>query len=157
MAGARPRHALNGRSRGSGRCVCGYDFRRRRARAAALAALALCAVASPAAAQYFGRNKVQYEDFNFRVLRTAHFDIHFYPEEEVATRDAARQLERWYTRFAPLFGYTFDRRDIILYADQPDFQQTNVVGGTLEEGTGGVTEGLRSRVVLPLTGIYRDN
>jgi hypothetical protein len=33
-----------------------------------------------AAAQggYFGRNKVQYRDFKFQVLKTEHFDIHFY-------------------------------------------------------------------------------
>jgi hypothetical protein len=46
------------------------------------------------AAQYFGRNKVQYRSFDFRVLRTEHFDIYYYPEEEVAARDAARMAER---------------------------------------------------------------
>ena len=30
-------------------------------------------------AQYFGRNKVQYETFNFKVIQTKHFDIYFYP------------------------------------------------------------------------------
>ena len=39
---------------------------------------------------YFGRNKVQYRDFKFQVLKTEHFDIHFYPEEEAAARMAAR-------------------------------------------------------------------
>jgi len=31
---------------------------------------------------YFGRNKVQYQEFNFKVLKTDHFDIYYYPEEE---------------------------------------------------------------------------
>ncbi|MFL5618703.1 MAG: peptidase S9, partial [Gemmatimonadaceae bacterium] len=38
-----------------------------------------------------------------------------------------------------------------------DFQQTNVIGEELSEGTGGVTEGLRTRVIMPFTGIYADN
>jgi len=46
---------------------------------------------------------------------------------------------------------------VVFYADQPDFQQTNVIGEELNEGTGGVTEGMRTRVIMPFTGIYADN
>ncbi|MGE5438433.1 MAG: hypothetical protein ACM3UR_01170, partial [Bacteroidota bacterium] len=43
----------------------------------------------PAAAQaqfyFFGRNKVQYDNFNWKVLKTEHFDIYFYDDfEEMA-------------------------------------------------------------------------
>src|ERR1044071_787900 len=44
----------------------------------------------PAAAQYFGRNRVQWESFDWKTLKTAHFDIYYYPEEERAVRDAGR-------------------------------------------------------------------
>lgn len=108
-------------------------------------------------AQYFGRNKVQYEHFDFRILRTAHFDQYFYPAESLVVHDAGRLAERWYARHSDSFRHTFDRKSIVFYADQPDFQQTNVVGEELSEGTGGVTEGLRTRVVMPFTGIYADN
>lgn len=139
----------------------GSTGRRIASRAAALLAAAVVAsalVPPPAAAQYFGRNKVRYEDFDFRVLHTDHFDIHFYPEEAEPVRDAARMAERWYTRLSGLFDYRYGRRGpVILYADHPDFQQTNVVGGLIGEATGGVTEALRERVVMPLTGIYREN
>ena len=111
----------------------------------------------PASAQYFGRNKVQYETFDFRILKTPHFDIHFYPEEGEAVEDAARMAERWYERFARMFQHEFERpKPIILYADHPDFQQTNTLRGTLSEGTGGVTESLKNRVIMPLTGSYAD-
>src|SRR5690606_26342288 len=40
------------------------------------------------------------------------------------------------------------------YANDADFQQTNVIGGLIGQGTGGVTESLKERVVMPLTGIY---
>lgn len=108
-------------------------------------------------AQYFGRNKVQYEHFDFRVLRTEHFSIYYYASEEEAARDAARMAERWYARLSRIFNHQFDiRRPIILYADHPDFQQTNVITGLISEGTGGVTEALKTRVVLPFTGSYKE-
>ena len=61
---------------------------------AAVIAVALMGCAAPAGAQYFGRNKVQYERFKFEVLRTPHFDIHYYAAEKPAAEDAARMLER---------------------------------------------------------------
>jgi hypothetical protein len=109
-----------------------------------------------ARAQYFGRNKVQYESFDFQVLRTPHFDIYFYPSERDAASVAARMAERWYTRLSTVFHHPLSgRQPLILYATQSQFQQTNVVEG-VAEGTGGVTEGLRRRIVLPTGGTLDD-
>ncbi len=117
------------------------------------------AMAFPAAAeaQYFGRNKVQYDDFEFKVLSTPHFNIHYYPLSDAAIEDLARQSERWYERFARAFQHEFEApKPLIIYADHPDFQQTNTLQGTIGQGTGGVTESLKNRVILPLTGSYWD-
>ncbi|HET8656576.1 MAG TPA: hypothetical protein VFL93_13735 [Longimicrobiaceae bacterium] len=126
----------------------------------ALALLGLAAAlipSTPAAAQYFGRNKVQYQTFDFHVLQTPHFDIYYYPEEAVATRDAARMAERWYARLSRLLDHDFDQRQpIILYGGTPAFQQTTTLQGSIGEGTGGVTEMLKQRVILPLTGSYQE-
>ncbi len=124
---------------------------------AALAAFSvLFFVPGRAQAQYFGRNKVQYEDFDWQVLKTQHFDIHFYPAEK-NIGDIARMAERWYERYARTFQHEFEqRKPIIMYADHADFQQTNTLQGTLGEGTGGVTESLKNRVILPQTGSYGD-
>ena len=122
-----------------------------------LALTLIAALASPISAQYFGRNKVQYDDFEFQILKTPHFDIHFYPDEGPATEDLARMAERWYERFARAFQHEFERsKPLILYADHPDFQQTNTLQGFIGEGTGGVTESLKNRVIMPLTGSYWD-
>jgi len=123
-----------------------------------LAMLTLVAVpVSRAGAQYFGRNKVQYEKFNWKILRSDHFDNFFYPPESLIVHDAGRMAERWYTRHSDTFRHAFDRKSLIFYADHPDFEQTNVIGEQLGEETGGVTEGLRTRVIMPFTGIYADN
>lgn len=74
-----------------------------------------------ATAQYFGRNLVQYDDFDFRILPTEHFEIPFYPEEQEAVRDAARMAVRWYERHEATFGRVFDeRKPIIFYANDAD-------------------------------------
>ncbi|MGH8518740.1 MAG: basic secretory protein-like protein, partial [Panacagrimonas sp.] len=127
----------------------------RRQAALAFAIAAICGV-QPADAQYFGRNKVQYEKFDWRILKTDHFDLYFYPAESLKVHDAGRQEERWYTRLSDIFRHQFDRKSVVLYADHPDFQQTNVISGQLTEGTGGVTESLLDRMVMPMTGYYAE-
>ncbi len=104
-------------------------------------------------AQYFGRNKVQYEKFDFKVLATEHFDIYHYPEEEAAVAIAARMAERWYSRISKLLQHELrGRQPLILYAAHPHFQQTNTLSGEIGEGTGGVTESAKRRVILPFAG-----
>ena len=119
--------------------------------------IALAASAAPASAQYFGQNKVQYRQLDFKVLHTDHFDIYFYPEEQAGTEIAARMAERWYARLSRLFHHQLrGRQPLILYASPTDFQQTNVIPGDLGEGTGGVTEPIRRRIVLPFAGPLKD-
>jgi Tol biopolymer transport system component len=48
-----------------------------------------------------------------------------------------------------------ERKPIILYASQSDFQQTNATEAS-GEGLGGVTDFARNRAVLPFTGAYAD-
>jgi len=62
--------------------------------AAAFTALCLGLVCPDASAQYFGRNKVEYVDFEFKIFETEHFDVYGYPHEEAAARLAARLAER---------------------------------------------------------------
>ena len=126
-------------------------------RSVGLLAVVFAVAASPLDAQYFGRNKVQYESFDFQVLKTEHFDIYFYPAEEEAAAHAARMSERWYARLSSILDHELTgRQPLILYASAPEFQQTNAVGGTLGEGTGGVTEALKRRIVLPVGGTLSD-
>jgi Tol biopolymer transport system component len=118
---------------------------------AVLALVAVLASSSPSAAQYFGQNKVQYDDFDFEVLKTDHFDIYYYPLEAEAARITAQMAERWYARLSVLFSHRMSsRQPVVLYASHPEFEQTNVIEGLISEATGGVTEGGKRRVVLPL-------
>ena len=113
-------------------------------------AVVLLLSAAYADAQYFGRNKVQYDRFQFAILETAHFDIYYYAEERSAAEVAARMAERWYERLSLALDHTFTRRQpIILYASHAHFTQTSILPGSIPEGVGGFTDHLAGRVVLP--------
>ena len=125
----------------------------RETRVALLIVVSLCAAlagARAAAAQQFGRNKVEYQNFDFKVLDTAHFAVYHYSSEEDTARIAARLAERWYARLSQVLRHELrGRQALILYASQPEFAQTNVVASFLGEGIGGVTESARRRIVMP--------
>ena len=106
---------------------------------------------SPAVhAQYFGRNKVEYADFDFRILTTEHFDIYYYQREAPAARIAAQLAERWYARLSRILQHRLERRQpLIVYGSQAEFAQTNVISGLVPDSIGGVTESRRRRIVMP--------
>src|SRR5215213_3257690 len=123
----------------------------------ASSALILAAPTAPLSAQYFGRNKVQFKKLDFQVLKTEHFDIYYYPEERDGINFAARMAERWRVRLGRLLGHELSgRQPLVLYGSHSDFEQTTAIQGELGEGTGGVTEPLRRRIVLPLGGPLAD-
>jgi Tol biopolymer transport system component len=116
-----------------------------------LLGLTLGLLQAPLNAQYFGRNKVQYERFNFRIIKTKHFDVYYYPEFKDVAQDSARMAERWYARLSRVLNHELKgRQPLILYASSPHFQQTTVLSGLIGEGTGGVTESLKRRIILPV-------
>ncbi len=115
-------------------------------------AVVLVIVASVASsqAQSFGRNRVRYENFDFQILQTPHFDIYYDSSERDAVVQAGRLAERWYDRLSRILDHTFTaRQPIVLYASHAQFTQTNVVPNRLGDGIGGVTEHEKGRVVLP--------
>ena len=121
----------------------------------ALAVLCLTVATRAEGQLYFGQNQVQFDKFNWKVLETEHFLVHYYPEEADIINDAARMAERSYARLSRLLNHTFrEKKPIILFRSRTDFGQNNVTGD-LGEGTGGVTEALRHRVLLPFTGDFQ--
>ena len=115
--------------------------------------LGLSASTRGAEAQYFGRNKVPYRSFQFKVIRTEHFDVYYYADEAAVAEQAARMAERWYARISRVLDHELsNRQTLILYASHPHFEQTNAIPGDLEESTGGVTESMKRRIVLPVGG-----
>jgi hypothetical protein len=114
-------------------------------------------VAVPGYAQIFGKNKVQVESLEWRVLVTPHFEIHFYDDaDELAVR-ASLIAEQAYQEYAARLDRDLPWRvPFILYSSHHDFAQTNISPYLIGEGTQGFTEPLRNRMVLPYTGSHAD-
>lgn len=104
----------------------------------------------------YGFNKVPYRQFEWKMIQTAHFEVYFYPEEEQLARRAAWLAEQAYDRNTKrLEVYPFERTPLFIYRNQPEFQQTNIIPGYIGEGTGGVTEAVKNRIVVPADGSHR--
>jgi len=107
--------------------------------------------ASQLEAQYFGRNKPRYQKHDFKVTQTEHFEIYEYMDNPEKVKELAAAAELWYAMHQAVLRDTFPGKNpMIIYSDHAGFQQTNIIGGEVSVGTGGVTEGLRNRVVFPV-------
>lgn len=103
-------------------------------------------------AQYFGRNRPIYKTFNFKVYETPNFEIYHYFENDSVVERLAQASEQWYAMHQQVFRDTIkEKNPIIFYANHPDFQQTTAIFGSVGVGTGGVTEALKNRVIMPVT------
>jgi len=115
-----------------------------------LALFAICGGSVPAAAQYFGQNKVHYRSFDFQILKTDHFDIYFYESERPGVDIAARMAERWRVRLERLLKHELrERQPLVLYGSHTDFEQTNIIGGAIGDGFGWVGGRRHTGVDIP--------
>ena len=125
-------------------------------RSAPLLALLSFSLALPAFGQYgyhFGRNKVQYEDFDWHVLKTEHFDVYYYPEMQELAEHGAHFAEEIYDELENRFATSLNGRvPIIFYSSNIHFKQTNITPGFIPDGVGGFFEFLKGRVVIPANG-----
>ncbi len=104
---------------------------------------------------YFGKNKIQYTDFKWQVMKTDHFEVYFYPQERMLAEAAAAMAERSYRELAAKFRQPLSRPiPLILYSAHNYFQQTNTIPYMLPESVGGFMEFMKGRVVIPFNGSY---
>ncbi|MCK5832243.1 hypothetical protein KAH81_01085 [bacterium] len=106
---------------------------------------------------YFGKNKIQYRDYDWQRLRTEHFDIYFFGAEEELARITAYDVEEFWEDHVGNFRFVpRSRVPVIIYPTPNLFQETNTISWILPEGVGGFTEYYKGRVVLPFNGDYND-
>ncbi len=118
----------------------------------------LIALPSDLTAQvYFGKNKVQYTEFDWQVMTTEHFKIYFYEAEKEVATIAAKSAEDSYRFLSVKFNHEVPKKvPLIIYSAPSYFSQTNVIAGMLPESVGGFTEFMKGRVVVPFHGSIRD-
>ena len=114
---------------------------------------------APAFAQpiAFGKNKVQYSDFRWRVFESRHFQLYFYEGEDELARLALEAAEEGYADLRAKFAHEVaDRIPLIIYSSHQDFEQNNITPYFLPEGVAGLTEFARGRVLIPYGGSWPD-
>jgi len=105
--------------------------------------------------QDFGQNKVQYERFDWKYIKSPHFDVYFYQPDSDLAEFTIKVSEEAYEQISKHLRWTIKKPiSIIVYSSHNDFQQTNVVDSYMYEGIGGVTELFKNRVVIPFEGSY---
>ena len=124
-----------------------------------LAGIVLCLlVPAHALAQYpFGKNKINYEKKDWKVLETENVDIYYYPSEQNLVAFMTPIVEETYDEFSKLFRIDFRGRvPLVFYSSHYDFQQTNIIPSLISEHTGGFTDLMKGRIAIPYTGSLWD-
>jgi hypothetical protein len=124
-------------------------------RAAGLGFLAalLLLLAPPAQAQfipYFGKNKVKYDNFAWRVYKSPHFEVYYYPEFEQHLARLVSYAESSYQKVSADLKHEISFPiPLILYKTHSEFEQTNLTD-YVPEGALAFTEPVRDRMVVPI-------
>lgn len=98
----------------------------------------------------FGKNKVNYYHHNWSVLISPHYRLYLPSDKLFLSNEISTRAESIFAHHSKVFGYSPSNRiRVVIYPDQIAFQQNNIIPGWIGEGTGGVTEFVKGRVVLP--------
>ncbi len=111
-------------------------------------ALALLA-ASPA--RGFGKNKINYERFDWHIYKSPHFDVYYYPEEEALLDQVVSFAESQYLRISGILDHEIKFRiPLIYYKTHVEFEQTNIELGFIPEFVAAFADPIEHRMVLPV-------
>lgn len=99
----------------------------------------------------FGRNKIVYKSFNWKVYTSPHFQVHYYPEEEEFLQRVVSDAESSYLRISKFLDHEIEFRiPLIYYRTHGDFEQTNVDLSEIPQGVGAFAEPFQNRIVIPI-------
>ena len=115
-----------------------------------LLAVAVLAVPTPASAQfvpYYGKNKVKYDNFAWRIYRSPHFEVFYYPEFEQHLGRLVSYLESSYLKISTGLKHEMSRPiPVIFYKTHSEFEQTNLFPAFVPEGVAAFTEPVKNRM-----------
>ncbi len=101
----------------------------------------------------FGANRVQHQEFEWKNLSTANFDIYYYQYGSRLANFATRFLETEFDQITKILGYPpYYKSKIFIYNSISDLQQSNVGIDNDQIIIGGQTDFLKSQIEIPYTG-----
>lgn len=105
------------------------------------------------ALEQFGKNRIQYREFNWKLVRTANFEIYFYQDGERLANLTAQYAESDFDRITELLGYTpYSRIKIFLYNSPQELAQSNIGLSSFGELSSKEIDLAKSRLEIAFTG-----
>ncbi|GAB3272425.1 basic secretory protein-like protein [Larkinella harenae] len=103
--------------------------------------------------EQFGRNRIQYRKFDWKVIKTSNFEIYFYQDGNQIANLAAQYAETDFDRITEVLGYTpYNRVKVFIYNSPQELAQSNI-GLSAPSGTNYKELSLsKSRLELAFTG-----
>src|SRR5918995_1590963 len=112
---------------------------------------ALDAYAQTSYFPYYGKNRIRYDDFKWKIYTTDHFEFYYYPEIEQHLERIASYAESAYQQVSADLKHDLAFKvPMVLYKTQSEFQQQNIEPTELPEGVLAFAEPYRDRMVLPI-------
>jgi Tol biopolymer transport system component len=112
--------------------------------------VALVATSLPAQAQ-FGKNKISYREFDWKIYHSPHFDVYFYEEARPSLEKVVSMAESAYDELSRRLDFQIQEpTPLIFYATHSAFEQNNIILNFIPEGVGAFATPNRFRMVLPI-------
>jgi WD40 repeat protein len=103
----------------------------------------------------FGKNKINYYDSDWKIIETPHFQIYMSSALTALSNRIVFTAEEIFSNYCIVLQYNpVNKIRIVMYDNQIDFQQNNISESWIGEGTGGFTEFIKGRVVIPYSGNF---
>lgn len=106
--------------------------------------------ALPASAQYFGKNRIQYEEIDWKIYHSPHFDVYYYTTDEAQLKRLVSFAESAYDELSRELDHQIkDPVPLIVYETHSQFMRTNILHTEVPEGVQAFAEPRQFRMVLP--------
>jgi Tol biopolymer transport system component len=94
---------------------------------------------------------VHYDNFEWHIYTTDHFEIYYYPELARHLERIAGYAESAYQQISADLKHDLPFKvPLILFKTHSEFEQQNVISGAVSEGVGAFAEPTRDRMLIPI-------
>ncbi|WP_439880404.1 hypothetical protein ACSX1A_14720 [Pontibacter sp. MBLB2868] len=105
----------------------------------------------------FGKSRIQYKNFDWKLYSTQNFNIYFYDGGKLAALNAAEYAEKELKRITSLIGYyPYSKITLILYNSTTDLRQSNIGLNSDQYQTGGETLFMKNKIELAFNNTQTD-
>lgn len=107
--------------------------------------------------EVFGKNRIQYRQFDWLYLSGENFDVYYYDARKVVAQEALEYLESEFDRITDLIGYPpYFKTKVFLYNSLSDLRQSNVGLNNNVFNVGGETEFIKPYVEVAHLGTAQE-